>query len=239
MFPVRGVSAAKTKWKMSVSGLFGSSSSSSSSSRSSWQTSPQQRIKQISSMFPVRGVSAAKTKWRMSVSGLYLVSAASAAEAAAAGKHQGNKEIKNIFYVSGPGRICSQDKMENVSFRAILGISSCSSSSSWQTSRQQRIKEYLLSFRSGAYLQPRQNEKCQFQGYLVAAAAAAAAAAEASAADKHQGNKELNKYLLCFRSGAYLQPRQNEKCQFQGYIWYQQHQQQKQQQLTNIKATKN
>ena len=77
-------------------------------------------------MFPVRGVSAAKTKWKMSVSELYLVSAAAAAaapaaaaEAAAADKHQGNKELKNIFYVPGPGRICSQDKMENVSFRAI------------------------------------------------------------------------------------------------------------------------
>ena len=82
-------------------------------------------------MFPVRGVSAAKTKWKMSVSGLYLVSAAAAAaaatapaaaaaaEEAAADKHQGNKELKNIFYVSGPGFICSQDKMENVSSRAI------------------------------------------------------------------------------------------------------------------------
>ena len=82
-------------------------------------------------MFPVRGVSAAKTKWKMSVSGLYLVSAAPAAAAAAAAaavaeaaaaaadKHQGNKELKNIFYVFGPGRICSQNKMENVSFRAI------------------------------------------------------------------------------------------------------------------------
>ena len=105
----------------------------------------------------------------------------------------------------------------------------------WRTSPQQRITEYLL---FGLFF-----ETLVFD-------------------EHHDGNKELNKifylvgfwllgfwqtspqhrikeYLLCFRSGAYLQPRQNGKRQFQGYIWYQQHQQQKQQQLTNIKATKN
>ena len=104
MFPVGGVFAFKTKWKMSVSRLFGiSSRAPAASSQQPQQPQPQQPAA------PAAPAASSPSSQQQQ----------QPAAAAAADKHQGNKELKNIFYVSGLGRICSQDKMENVSFRAI------------------------------------------------------------------------------------------------------------------------